>query len=368
MNGTTVQSYITPMAAGMQAVWNGTGLAYYRHADWLGSARFESTPTGTVYADRAYAPFGETYAEIGAVDRSFTGQTQDVAPGGTGLYDFLLRQQSAAQGLWLVPDPAGLAAVDITNPQTWNRYAYVGNNPLGNIDPLGQKMLPGDWAMLYSMSGFGIDGMGVFAGGCEADGVGTACSTVFSLLRTNGAVLCPNNDCGIGTYAPFRCLGNNCGYASNDYFSTHSYECNGQPCTMAEWNQMVQPYTNRMQGIVAGQLGVNSSSLTYDHMNGGNANFIVSANIEQAYVSGNDDCSGAKAVRCDAAIGSLHFLPVPGPVDQDGNPINYFVHLDSANPLSTSGFLGLSFSGLKTHVGMDVLGGNTIWSTGVPHP
>jgi hypothetical protein len=36
-----------------------------------------------------------------------------------------------------VPDPAGLAAVDLTNPQTWNRYAYVGNNPLGNVDPLG---------------------------------------------------------------------------------------------------------------------------------------------------------------------------------------------------------------------------------------
>jgi hypothetical protein len=42
---------------------------------------------------------------------------------------------------WLVPDPAGLAAVDPTNPQTWNRYAYVGNNPLRNVDPLGLKEL-----------------------------------------------------------------------------------------------------------------------------------------------------------------------------------------------------------------------------------
>jgi len=36
-----------------------------------------------------------------------------------------------------VPDPAGLAAVDLTNPQTWNRYAYVANSPLSNVDPLG---------------------------------------------------------------------------------------------------------------------------------------------------------------------------------------------------------------------------------------
>ena len=70
-------------------------------------------------------------------ERSFTGQTQDTIAGPTGNYDFLLRQHSAAQGRWLVPDPAGLAAVDITRAQTWNRYAYVANNPLNSIDPLG---------------------------------------------------------------------------------------------------------------------------------------------------------------------------------------------------------------------------------------
>jgi hypothetical protein len=41
------------------------------------------------------------------------------------------------------PDPAGLAAVDITNPQSWNRYAYV-NNPLGNVDPLGLSDCPAE--------------------------------------------------------------------------------------------------------------------------------------------------------------------------------------------------------------------------------
>ena len=36
-----------------------------------------------------------------------------------------------------MPDPAGLGAVDPTNPQSWNRYAYVLNNPLSSVDPTG---------------------------------------------------------------------------------------------------------------------------------------------------------------------------------------------------------------------------------------
>jgi RHS repeat-associated protein len=127
MNGQTLKTYIVPLAGGVQSVYNASGFQYVRHSDWLGSSRLQLTWTGTLYGDRAYAPFGETYVETGAADRSFTGQTQDVIAGPTGIYDFLFRQQASSEGRWLVPDPAGLAAVDITNPQTWNRYAYVGN-------------------------------------------------------------------------------------------------------------------------------------------------------------------------------------------------------------------------------------------------
>jgi RHS repeat-associated protein len=91
-----------------------------------------------VYFDEAYAPFGEHYSGVGTSDLSFTGQTQDTV---TGLYDFPFRQEHPVQGRWLVPDPAGLAAVDITNPQTWNRYAYLANNPLTFIDPLGLYLM-----------------------------------------------------------------------------------------------------------------------------------------------------------------------------------------------------------------------------------
>ena len=141
MNGTTLIKYIDPMVAGMAAVQNGPNgnppnSGYFQHADWLGSSRWGHDDGGNVIYDRAYAPFGEPYAELNGTttNRDFTGQTEDTTP---GLYDFLFRQQSQSQGRWLVPDPAGLAAVDITNPQTWNRYAYVANNPLSNTDPLG---------------------------------------------------------------------------------------------------------------------------------------------------------------------------------------------------------------------------------------
>ena len=65
----------------------------------------------------------------------FTDQFQDSNIANT--YDFPARKMNVVQGRWLSPDPAGLAAMDLTNPQTFNRYAYVGNNPLAAVDPLG---------------------------------------------------------------------------------------------------------------------------------------------------------------------------------------------------------------------------------------
>src|SRR5882762_1095016 len=49
----------------------------------------------------------------------------------------MFRKDNAAHGRWMSPDPAGLAAVNPSAPQTWNRYAYVGNSPLNATDPLG---------------------------------------------------------------------------------------------------------------------------------------------------------------------------------------------------------------------------------------
>jgi RHS repeat-associated protein len=100
----------------------------------LAKDRLESSASRTVLDNNAYAPFGEPYAQTGNGEISFTGQNKDTV---WLQYDFLLRQLDPKQGRWISPDPAGLAAVDPASPQSWNRYAYVLNNPLAMVDLLG---------------------------------------------------------------------------------------------------------------------------------------------------------------------------------------------------------------------------------------
>jgi RHS repeat-associated protein len=141
MSGTTVQKAFIPLPGGGTAVYTtGSSVAYYRHADRLGSSRLASTPTAptTVYADTEYAPFGEAYGVAGTLDLNFTGQNQVTVPSATsGLYDFLFREYNPQHGRWISPDPAGMGAVSLASPQTWNRYPYVGNGPLKGVDPFG---------------------------------------------------------------------------------------------------------------------------------------------------------------------------------------------------------------------------------------
>ncbi len=54
----------------------------------------------------------------------------------------------------------------MTNPQSWNRYAYVLNNPLSFVDPSGRSCVPVTSA--GGGEGYGDDGDGQ---GCEAAGV-----------------------------------------------------------------------------------------------------------------------------------------------------------------------------------------------------
>ena len=137
MSGQTLQRAFVSLPGGATAVYTSAGLDHYRHSDWLGSARLSTTPSRTVYGDVAYAPYGETYAASGNTDFSWTGINADVEPANPEtLYDFPAREYGI-QGRWPSPDPLGLGAVNLGNPQSWNRYAYALNNPLALTDPTG---------------------------------------------------------------------------------------------------------------------------------------------------------------------------------------------------------------------------------------
>jgi RHS repeat-associated protein len=134
MSGATLQKAFVPLTGDSQAIYTSSGLTYYRHSDWIGSSRFASTPARTLYYDGSYAPFGEAYSQTGTADLSFTGMNQDTV---ANLYDFPARELNDIHGRWPSPDPAGIIAVKVKDPQTWNRFAYVRNSPLHSIDPLG---------------------------------------------------------------------------------------------------------------------------------------------------------------------------------------------------------------------------------------
>src|SRR6185437_13176389 len=149
--GAAVYDIDIPLPGGGAAVYNAGGLAYYRHADWLGSGIVSSTPSRTLLSTTHLTPFGFDETGAGANYRSFTGERQDTDSIHTGGQDdFLYREYNSEQGRWWTPDPVGISAADLTNPQSLNRYGYAGGAPLENVDPEGLDFEiipcnPDDW-------------------------------------------------------------------------------------------------------------------------------------------------------------------------------------------------------------------------------
>jgi len=55
----------------------------------------------------------------------------------TGLDYAINRHYDSLQGRFTQVDPIGAGATDISDPQSWNMYAYCGNDPINHTDPDG---------------------------------------------------------------------------------------------------------------------------------------------------------------------------------------------------------------------------------------
>jgi RHS repeat-associated protein len=107
--------------------------------DRLGSVRANASGTQI-----RYFPYGEERTSTPDNTEKFGTYFKD--PG--GMYYADQRHYNYIQGRFLTADPAGLAAVDQTNPTTHNGYTYVNADPINQVDPTGTTCIAigGYWA------------------------------------------------------------------------------------------------------------------------------------------------------------------------------------------------------------------------------
>ena len=118
------------------------------HLDRLGSVRNTSR----------YYPFGEEQGS-GTIPDKFATYYRDTS---TGLDYAMNRYYGSTMGRFTTPDPYG-GSPTLTRPNSWNRYAYVENDPVGHVDPSGLNLalyLDGGYAGDYSGDGSGFGGSG----------------------------------------------------------------------------------------------------------------------------------------------------------------------------------------------------------------
>jgi RHS repeat-associated protein len=151
--GQLIATYKNDALAG-QAVSAGV---HFHLADWLGTNRVQLTSGGQSEETCQSLAFGDGLNCNGVADATehhFTGKERDAESGldffgrryyGSSMGRFtspdphnpiLIRQGSIAGGL---PEEAANSSFlgFLNNPQNWNQYAYVRNNPLGFTDPTG---------------------------------------------------------------------------------------------------------------------------------------------------------------------------------------------------------------------------------------
>jgi len=115
------------------------------HLDHLGTPRLVTDAAGHKTGYHAYYPFGEELnlgTDESPVEKlKFTGHERDTVLSSS--LDYMhARFNCAGVARFLSIDPVLDLKQTVPEPQLWNRYAYVGNNPISFTDPNGKERLP----------------------------------------------------------------------------------------------------------------------------------------------------------------------------------------------------------------------------------
>jgi RHS repeat-associated protein len=107
----------------------------FDHPDNVGTVMASTSYNGTSCQDSLYYPYGEFWTGAGNCGMHQTFASLPDYDAETDQYNTANRHYSP-MGRWMSPDP-GNAGADPGDPQTWNMYAYVRNNPTTFTDPTG---------------------------------------------------------------------------------------------------------------------------------------------------------------------------------------------------------------------------------------
>jgi RHS repeat-associated protein len=174
---------------------------FFIHSDWLGTERMRTAASGLSCETISSNPFGDNVQQSGNCNVSpdfFTGKPRDTE---SNLDDFGARYFSSQWGRWMSADwtaaPSSVPYATLTNPQSLNLYAYVGNDPVDGQDADGHAR--------YDKSG---SGCGIYLSYCAADGFGDGGDTLWQQQEIEG------DDCEAFVQAQLLNAGN--GNASSD--------------------------------------------------------------------------------------------------------------------------------------------------------
>ena len=224
-------------------------LTCYITTDHLGSTRAVTDENAAVTARHDFLPFGEElttsnrtaalgYGAYDNVMHKYAGKERDAE---SGLDWFEARYLSSAQGRFTSPDDP-LADQSASDPQSWNLYSYVRNNPLVNVDPSGQDCITTSNQTDKSVS------VTVASGTCNGN-VGTYVSGTVntSSLTYNGT--------SVGyTFTPYDTATSNVGFGSVPLGPSPTSSSDINPFGLAVV-QAVGQRANSMYGLMAAFAG-----------------------------------------------------------------------------------------------------------------
>ena len=138
LSGNALEDYVFFLGQRVARRDVSTDAVHFYFSDHLGTHAVIENATGTACEqDADYYPYGgeeNDYCTTPvAQNYKFTGKERDAE---SGLDYFGFRHYAPSLGRFMKPDEP-FADQDEANPQSWNLYSYVRNNPLRYIDPTG---------------------------------------------------------------------------------------------------------------------------------------------------------------------------------------------------------------------------------------